>query len=126
MIYFMVPPRVPSSLARNSDGTLHLDVRKNSKVNSIMGISLCVDGEAVPIWEITFKPTPVPAATIDLHSGGTADKGQMARSIRDGERFSIRVSGSIDDDSEPDRQGGQEDEKRAERILEPAARGFHC
>lgn len=95
-IYFMVPPSVSSTLARNADGTLHLEVRKNFRVNSIMDISLCVDGEEIPIWETAFKPTPVPAATIDLHGGGTADEGQMARSIRDGERFSIRVHYQFD------------------------------
>ena len=87
----MAPPRVSSTLSRNADGTLRLEVRKNFRVNSIMDISLIVDGEEEPIWETVFKPTPVPKATIDLHEGGASDQGKMVRSIRDGERFSIRV-----------------------------------
>jgi hypothetical protein len=87
---------VSCTLDRNTDGTLHLEVGKNFKVNSIMDISLSVPSEQKPIWETAFQPTPVTSAIVELHDGGPADIGRMARPLRSGERFSIQVGYQFD------------------------------
>lgn len=88
--YVMIPPSVSSTVERNADGTLRLEVRKNFKVNGIMALSLCVDGDQKPIWEIAYS-TSLPSVTVDLHDGGPADDGQMTQALGVGEQFTVRV-----------------------------------